>query len=242
MHIYSCHIELIMSILLWPINFAAAYNHELKMRRENDQHIDYLAHFLGRAVWSEIEENKMRVDHGGERGYERRRASSESSAEAGISEYNALGSRQALFIMGWTRVLEASGGSGPPKARVLWAPIETGGVNRRAVSLRSLFAHEPRMVFRDNKRATSSSARTTLLRSFALSSFPPSPFLFFSYDRLSRARYHPRHILRIDSLLSSFLGPSAFVFYEHQRSLNFIWKKEVHNKRIPIYCISYIVN
>lgn len=74
-------------------------------------------------------------------------------------KYNALGSRQALFIMGWTRVLEASGGSGPPKARVLWAPIGTGGVNRRAVSLRSLFAYEPRVVFRDNKRATSSSAR-----------------------------------------------------------------------------------
>ena len=116
----------------------------------------------------------MGVSCGGERGYGRRRASPESSVEAGLSEYNTLGSRQALFIMGWTRVLEVSGGSGPPKARVLWAPIGTDGVNRRAVSLRSLFAHEPRMVFRDNKRATSSSARTTTLRSFAL-----SLFLFF---------------------------------------------------------------
>lgn len=95
-------------------------------------------------------------------------------AEAGISVYNTLGPRQALFIMGWTRVLEASGGSGPPKARVLWAPIGIGGVNRRAVSLRSLFAHEPRVVFRDNKRATSSSAGTTTPRSFA-------PFLSFSF-------------------------------------------------------------
>lgn len=141
------------------------------MHCENDQHIDCSAYFFGQVVWSKIEEIKMGEGRGGERRYGRRRASSESSAEAGISEYNALGSRQALFIMGWTRVLEASGGSGPPKARVLWAPIGTGGVNRRAVSLRSLFAHEPRMVFRDNKRATSSSARTTILRSFALSLF-----------------------------------------------------------------------
>lgn len=67
-------------------------------------------------------------------------------------------------------MLEASGGSGPPKARVLWGPIGTGGVNRRAVSLRSVFAHEPRVVFRDNKRATSSSAGTTTprFRSFSL--------------------------------------------------------------------------
>lgn len=98
-------------------------------------------------------------------------------AEAGISVYNTLGPRQALFIMGWTRVLEASGGSGPPKARVLWAPIGIDGVNRRAVSLRSLFAHEPRVVFRDNKRATSSSAGTTTPRSFA-------PFLSFSFSFL----------------------------------------------------------
>lgn len=95
-------------------------------------------------------------------------------AGAGISVYNTLGPRQALFIMGWTRVLEASGGSGPPKARVLWAPIGIDGVNRRAVSLRSLFAHEPRVVFRDNKRATSSSAGTTTPRSLA-------PFLSFSF-------------------------------------------------------------
>lgn len=182
------------------------------MRCENDQHIDYPAHFFRRAVWSKIEENKMGEGCGGERRYGRRRASPKSSVEAGISEYNALGSRQALFIMGWTRVLEASGGSGPPKARVLWAPIETGGVNRRAVSLRSLFAHEPRMVFRDNKRATSSSARTTTLRSLSFS-FPPSSFLFFSYARLFRASYRPHHILRIGSLLSSFLGSPAFVFH-----------------------------
>lgn len=32
----------------------------------------------------------------------------------GISGYNTLESRQALFIMGWTRVLEASGGLRPP--------------------------------------------------------------------------------------------------------------------------------
>lgn len=196
------------------------------MRCENDQHIDYPAHFFRRAIWSEIVENKMGDGSRGRKegeGYGRRCASPESSVEAGISEYNALGSRQALFIMGWTRVLEASGGSGPPKARVLWGPIGTGGVNRRAVSLRSLFAHEPRMVFRDNKRATSSSARTTTLRSFALSfSFPPS-FLFFSCDRLSRVRYRPRHILRIGSLLSSFLGPPAFYlsWLEHQWSPNF---------------------
>lgn len=175
--------------------------------------IDYPAHFLGRAVWSKIEENKMREDHGGERGYGRRRASSESSAEAGISEYNALGSRQALFIMGWTRVLEASGGSGPPKARVLWAPIETGGVNRRAVSLRSLFAHEPRMVFRDNKRATSSSARTTLLRSFTLSPFLVLLLLFsssFTVICLALAII-PATSNRLASL---FIPPSAFVFYD----------------------------
>ena len=67
-------------------------------------------------------------------------------------------------------MLEVSGGSGPPKARVLWGPIGTGGVNRRAVSLRSVFAHEPRVVFRDNKRATSSSAGTTTprFRSFSV--------------------------------------------------------------------------
>jgi len=80
-------------------------------------------------------------------------------------------------------VLEASGGSGPPKARVLWTPTGTGGVNRRAVSLRSLFAHEPRVVFRDNKRATSSSAGTTTRGSLALlplSSFFLSRVLFRS--------------------------------------------------------------
>ena len=93
---------------------------------------------------------------------------------------NALGSRQALFIMGWTRVLEASGGSGPPKARVLWAPIGTGGVNRRAVSLRSVFAHEPRVVFRDNKRATSSSAGTTTPRFLSFFFF----FFFFFFCSL----------------------------------------------------------
>lgn len=170
------------------------------MRCENDQHIDYPAHFFRRAVWSKIEENKMGVGRGGGGrgggGYGRRRASSESSVEAGISEYNALGSRQALFIMGWTRVLEASGGSGPPKARVLWGPIGTGGVNRRVVSLRSLFAHEPRMVFRDNKRATSSSARTTTLRSFALSLF------FFSSSFFS--------LLLLRSFVSHSLSSSPY--------------------------------
>lgn len=153
------------------------------MRCENDQHIDYPAHFFRRAVWSKIEENKMGEGRGGERRYGCH-ASPKSSVDAGISEYNALGSRQALFIMGWTRVLEASGGSGPPKARVLWAPHRDGGVNRRAVSLRSLFAHEPRMVFRDNKRATSSSARTTTLRSFALSLFLFLLLLFSSFPTI----------------------------------------------------------
>lgn len=126
-------------------------------------------------------------------------------------------------------MLEASGGSGPPKARVLWAPIVTGSVNRRAVSLRSLFAHEPRVVFRDNKRATSSSARTTTPRSFvrSISLSPPSFSSFFfpvsssptcdrALIRLVRlARYHLRYILRILlAALFSFLGPSAFVFHD----------------------------
>lgn len=78
-------------------------------------------------------------------------------------------------------MLEASGGSGPPKARVLWGPIGTDGVNRRAVSPRSVFAHEPRVVFRDNKRATSSSVgndhdHPSLSSSslFLFSSLPPS--------------------------------------------------------------------
>lgn len=209
------------------------------MHCENDQHIDYPAHFLGRAVWSEIEENKMREDHREERGYGRRGASSESSAETGISEYNALGSRQALFIMGWTRVLEASGGSGPPKARVLWAPIETGGVNRRAVSLRSLFAHEPRMVFRDNKRATSSSARTTLLRSFALSLFLSLLLHFSSSLTIVRLALAIAPATSFEStrfslhssdhqLLSFMTGASVIAKF---------YMKEWGNKRIAIYCI-----
>lgn len=74
-------------------------------------------------------------------------------------------------------MLEASGGSGPPKARVLWGPIGTDGVNRRAVSPRSVFAHEPRVVFRDNKRATSSSAGTTTPRFLLLLLLLP----FFSF-------------------------------------------------------------
>lgn len=153
----------------------------------------------------------------------------ESSVEAEISGYNALGSRQALFIMGWTRVLEASGGSGPPKAQVLRAPIGTDGVNRRAVSLRSLFAHEPRVVFRDNKRATSSFAGTTTLRSFSLSSsFPLYNSLslyhlfwlslfsaFFSHNhaliRLVRlTRYHLRCIVQYPRVY--FFTSKAVIF------------------------------
>lgn len=164
---------------------------------------------------------------------------------------NALGSRQALFIMGWTRVLEASGGSGPPKARVLWGPIVTGSVNRRAVSLRSLFAHEPRVVFRDNKRATSSSAGTTTPRSFVHSiSLSPTFFLFLllphvffsacdrALIRLVRlARYHPRYILQI--LLASFV-PRAINFrllrlrrrrLSKQFSDGRTWRIEWHKER-----------
>lgn len=210
------------------------------MRCENDQRIDYPAHFFGRAVWSKIEENKM--GEGGERGEKGgmgAAASSESNVEAGISEYNALGSRQALFIMGWTRVLEASGGSGPPKARVLWAPIGTGGVNRRAVSLRSLFAHEPRMVFRDNKRATSSSARTTILRSFALSLFlflllPFSSSLTIVCLALTRPHYP---LNRLASLFVPRTISFCLSWLEHQWSLNFIWKNKIHSKIIAINCI-----
>lgn len=144
------------------------------MRRENDQNAVYPANtffdeFLDQRQTRAGESRRKRM-------WAPPRESRIRQAEAGISVYNTLGPRQALFIMGWTRVLEASGGSGPPKARVLWAPIGIGGVNRRAVSLRSLFAHEPRVVFRDNKRATSSSAGTTTPRSFA-----PFLFLFFSF-------------------------------------------------------------
>ena len=97
-------------------------------------------------------------------------------------------------------MLEASGGSGPPKARVLWGPIGTDGVNRRAVSPRSVFAHEPRVVFRDNKRATSSSVGNdppflslslllllsfpSRLPPFFLPSFLPSALTFFERVKL----------------------------------------------------------
>lgn len=90
-------------------------------------------------------------------------------------------------------MLEASGGSGPPKARVLWGPIGTDGVNRRAVSPRSVFAHEPRVVFRDNKRATSSSVgndppflslSSSSSSLFLLPSFLPSALTFFERVKL----------------------------------------------------------
>lgn len=131
-------------------------------------------------------------------------------------------------------MLEASGGSGPPKARVLWAPIGTGGVNRRAVSLRSLFAHEPRVVFRDNKRATSSSAGTTTSESFglshslSLSSLSSSP----SYDRvllLLVSFVSPAIIfgciLRIFSNLSSFLGLISFRYLRSKKPRSRLCRK-----------------
>lgn len=97
-------------------------------------------------------------------------------------------------------MLEASGGSGPPKARVLWGPIGTDGVNRRAVSPRSVFAHEPRVVFRDNKRATSSSvgndhdhpSLSLLLLSFPLflpPSLPPSLLPSFRHTFFERVPF-----------------------------------------------------
>lgn len=98
-------------------------------------------------------------------------------------------------------MLEASGGSGPPKARVLWGPIGTDGVNRRAVSPRSVFAHEPRVVFRDNKRATSSSVGND------------PPFLPLSLSLSSSSSLS----LVFPSLVLSFLPsslPSALAFLE----------------------------
>lgn len=109
-------------------------------------------------------------------------------------------------------MLEASGGSGPPKARVLWGPIGTDGVNRRAVSPRSVFAHEPRVVFRDNKRATSSSVGND------------PPFLSLSPP--------PLFSLSSPSFLPSFL-PSALTFFERVKLPPRNRNCHVHRSSLP---------
>lgn len=173
-----------------------------------------------------IKGRRERESRGKKRMWAPPRESRIRQAEAGISVYNTLGPRQALFIMGWTRVLEASGGSGPPKARVLWAPIGIDGVNRRAVSLRSLFAHEPRVVFRDNKRATSSSAGTTTPRSFA-------PFLSFSFfplcffPSLFSSSYNRALTRSLSSRLSCSLSSSRFPSSLFTPFLSFVIKTTV---------------
>lgn len=162
------------------------------MRRENDQNADIITQtpFLATSC-SIIGWGKRKQDYGagyagegsewGKTWAPRRASPAESGVEAQeYRKYNALGSRQDLVYNGLNKGARNQWGSGPPKARVLWGPIGTGGVNRRAVSPRSLFAYEPRVVFRDNKRATSSSARNddpTILRSPVLF---PSLFLLFS--------------------------------------------------------------
>lgn len=111
---------------------------KFKSRRENDGGADHPARFLRRAARSgESGEGKMREtrewwrkearreckkggkEGGGGGGSVRMGAAAAArvpnpALNQGISGYNTLGSRQALFIMGWTRVLEASGGLRPP--------------------------------------------------------------------------------------------------------------------------------
>lgn len=135
-------------------------------------------------------------------------------------------------------MLEASGGSGPPKARVLWAPIGTGGVNRRAVSLRSLFAHEPRMVFRDNKRATSSSARTTILRSFALSLFLFLRLLFSS--SLTIVCLALAIVLAVSTCFSLHSSGHQLLSFTTETSVIakfYVKDSKMHSKETAIYCL-----
>lgn len=68
------------------------------MHRENDQNADYLANTFFDEFFDQRQ--KRAGESRGERMWAPPRESRIRQAEAGISVYNTLGPRQALFIMG----------------------------------------------------------------------------------------------------------------------------------------------